>query len=281
MPSDDFWSPSMLLRWVLTRDEDAVERMLRQYGGPLVGIRFIPAPERQPAPTWNDVIAQYELKVPKTAKNKELSVIIVRSMILTTATQQIYSALQRGAVEMYGRANGSGDVERIAPAEWTRLRFFGIEGHDVALPGDVNNEQFILSRPIADYLSWSVPPTNKPTVWIDPECPSAQALKEWPAFRDGQETSRVRQPEPSDDVIFRTGAPGRPSSMHLILAEFERRCDNDACELSLAQEARALHAWLCGNYPTAPPPSPGTIETRIRKDYNAWKANHLRPEGNR
>ncbi len=31
MPSKDFWSASILLHWVLTRDEDAVERMLRQY----------------------------------------------------------------------------------------------------------------------------------------------------------------------------------------------------------------------------------------------------------
>jgi hypothetical protein len=259
MPSHDFWSPSMFLRWVLTRDEDAVERMLRQYGDILVGMRFIPAPKMQPAPTWNDVLNQYELKppVPETTENKELVNIVIRSTMLTTATQQIYSALQRGAVEMYGCANGSGDVERIAPAEWTRLRFFGIDGHDVELPRDVNNEPLTLSRPIADYLSCSVPPTDKPTVWIDPECPSPQVLKEWPAVRGGQETSRVRQPEPSDGVIFRTGAPGRPSSMHLISAEFERRRDGDACELSLAKEARALHAWFCGKYPKAPHPSPG------------------------
>jgi hypothetical protein len=181
MPSDDFWSASMLLHWVLMRDEHAVERMLGQYSDILVGMPVFeiqildqdrniiirhdidPTRANRPAKTWNDVIAEYELDppVPPATENRELVNALIRSMELTKATQHIYSALQRGALEGHARRNGSGDVERIAPGEWTRLRFLGIDGHDLAVPTDVNGEPLGLLRPMADYLSGSVHPEER------------------------------------------------------------------------------------------------------------------------
>jgi hypothetical protein len=294
MPSDDFWSVSMLLHWVLMRDEHAVERMLGQYSDILVGMPVFeiqildqnrniilrhdidPTRANRPAKTWNDVIAEYELDppVPPATENRELVNALIRSMELTKATQHIYSALQRGALEGHARRNGSGDVERIAPAEWTRLRFLGIDGHDLAVPTDVNGEPLGLLRPMADYLSGSVHPDEKPSVWVDPEFAAVQARKEWPAIRAGQE---VREPEASDHALFWTGAPGRPTSMHLILSEFERRRSSNALEPSLDLAAKALHQWLKATYPKAAPASWTTIRDKIRQHYRRWKESQQRP----
>ena len=282
----------MLLHWVLTRDELAVERMLHQYGDIWVGMPVIKiqirdqdskvicehdiklTKDEQLAKTWSDVISEYELvpPVPPTTERRELVSALIRSMSLTRATQLIYSALQRGTLDGCARRNGSGDVERIAPVEWTRLRFLGIDGHDIAVPTGTNGEPLALSRPMTDYLSGAVSSTQKPTVWVDPEFPTAQAMNLWPPIRPGQESSGVQQQEPTDDVLFRTGAPGRPTSMHLIEAEFERRRSVNELKPSLAMESEFLHRWLTTTYPGAPPASARTIEGKIRAQYRIWKA---------
>jgi hypothetical protein len=70
----------------------------------------------------------------------------------------------------------------------------------------------------------------------------------------------------------RTGAPGRPSSMHLIEAEFEARCKRDEVAASLAEESRHLANWLKSNHPSAPPVTPKTIQNRLRETYRQHKA---------
>jgi hypothetical protein len=42
----------------------------------------------------------------------------------------------------------------------------------------------------------------------------------------------------------RTGAPGRPSSMHLVEVEFDARCARNEVAATLADEARYLASWL-------------------------------------
>lgn len=64
-----------------------------------------------------------------------------------------------------------------------------------------------------------------------------------------------------------TGAPGRPSNMHLIVAEFERRVQDGQLEKTLAREAATLAAWFKANHPDKQPLTAKAIENRIRKDY--------------
>lgn len=83
-----------------------------------------------------------------------------------------------------------------------------------------------------------------------------------------------RTPEPmSVPPLPETGAPGRPSHMHLIITEFERRAQAGQLEKSLARESAMLAAWFKANHPGKQPLTPKAIENRIRKDYKQALAN--------
>jgi hypothetical protein len=75
-----------------------------------------------------------------------------------------------------------------------------------------------------------------------------------------------------DETAMPTGAPGRPSKgMHLIQAEFERRVGENACEISLHDEATYFHQWFRQCHPQAQPPTVKTIENNIRSHHRRWK----------
>jgi hypothetical protein len=65
----------------------------------------------------------------------------------------------------------------------------------------------------------------------------------------------------------RTGAPGRPSVMHLVEEEYHARWQRGEVETRLAAEAKALADWLRTEHPHAPPLTRKTIENRLREDH--------------
>jgi hypothetical protein len=72
--------------------------------------------------------------------------------------------------------------------------------------------------------------------------------------------------------IAKTGAPGRPTSMPIVMEEFERRLKNGETATSREAEAKALADWFKDAYPTAPQPTWKTILNKLRPDF--------RPRGN-
>lgn len=66
---------------------------------------------------------------------------------------------------------------------------------------------------------------------------------------------------------YRTGAPGKPTIRHLILAEFRRRARAGEVFPSLSAEAKALADWAARAHPLAPTPTVRTIENQIRDEY--------------
>jgi hypothetical protein len=74
--------------------------------------------------------------------------------------------------------------------------------------------------------------------------------------------------------LERTGAPGRPSSMHLVLGEFERRGAANELKARVCTEAAALAAWFSATHPGAPSPTAKTIENNIRSRFRAIKARN-------
>ena len=72
---------------------------------------------------------------------------------------------------------------------------------------------------------------------------------------------------PEAAAALRTGAPGRPSSMHLVEAEFSARCERNVVAASLTAEADLLVAWLKNEHPSVPPLTAKTIKNKLRAAY--------------
>lgn len=70
--------------------------------------------------------------------------------------------------------------------------------------------------------------------------------------------------------IYRTGAPGRPTSMELIITEMERRsAEGEMITTELASEARALAAWLKAKHPAAPQLVAKTLQNTLRQKWRS------------
>jgi hypothetical protein len=71
--------------------------------------------------------------------------------------------------------------------------------------------------------------------------------------------------------IYSTGAPGRPSSKHLVKPELRRRAENGLLLSTLTEEAGHLSRWLEETHPGAPPMTQKTIENSLRALYHSLK----------
>jgi hypothetical protein len=89
---------------------------------------------------------------------------------------------------------------------------------------------------------------------------NSDVARYWP-FCMSQGTTKDGPP------IRHTGAPGRPSSMHLIEAEYRARCDRGEANTRIGAEAKLLADWLQKTHPEAPPLTPKTIANRLRHEH--------------
>jgi len=80
--------------------------------------------------------------------------------------------------------------------------------------------------------------------------------------------------EPSA-ATYRTGVAGRPSSIHIVRPEMQRRAASGHLLSSLAAEVRALLQWLQEHHPDAAPLTQKTAENRLRDDYRELKASQV------
>jgi hypothetical protein len=85
------------------------------------------------------------------------------------------------------------------------------------------------------------------------------------------ELQQVRVQDRLAAAPVKTGAPGRPSSMHFIDDELARRAAEGRLLDTLKSEASALVAWLKESHPSAPRPAPISVENHIRKIYRQLK----------
>ncbi len=70
----------------------------------------------------------------------------------------------------------------------------------------------------------------------------------------------------------RTGAPGRPSSMYLIEAEFEARCARNEVAETITDEAELLADWLKSKHPTSPRLKAKSIRNKLSPAFRRHKS---------
>ncbi len=73
----------------------------------------------------------------------------------------------------------------------------------------------------------------------------------------------------TDRQVPGTGAPGRPSAMHKVAQELQRRAEAGRLEPSLNRQAQVLAEWLTATHPDLPPATAKTIANRLREAYRA------------
>lgn len=97
-----------------------------------------------------------------------------------------------------------------------------------------------------------------PEPYSSVEVNRADVIQIWPFSEEGWRDAMA---------VKRSGAPGRPSIMHLVDQEFERRQRDGTTRGTLRQEAEDLLQWLKSLHPDKQPPTVKTIENNIRKQY--------------
>ena len=93
----------------------------------------------------------------------------------------------------------------------------------------------------------------------------------------GKGNATPSSPATETPDLGRNGAPGRPSYMHLVEAEFKRRCDAGRLEPSLTKEAAALAEWFQSAYPDVRPYTAKAIYNKLGSSYRAAKSSPRTP----
>ncbi|MFC1491830.1 hypothetical protein ACFLQ0_04500 [Nitrospinota bacterium] len=72
---------------------------------------------------------------------------------------------------------------------------------------------------------------------------------------------------------YKSGAPGKPTIMHMVVKEFKARVLRGVCEPGVGKESEALKIWAAQTYPNVPTLTAKTIENNIRDLYNQLVRN--------
>jgi hypothetical protein len=81
-------------------------------------------------------------------------------------------------------------------------------------------------------------------------------------------------PFKSDEAQYKSGGPGRPTSINLVMQEFRSRLDRGVTASSITVESEALAKWLKEHHPDAPQLKPKTIRNHIASEYRQARARN-------
>ena len=211
MPDRDNWTAPMFLKWVLTRNQAAVLAMVDTYG--VIGV-FENHTVARLAPADIDVVMIAFCIDPTLPWGEEKAAMaVVRSERVIEAKNEMYQALRRGELDARARRNGTGDVETIVPGQWLSLKFKSWNGHDLAVPIDIGQDELNLPRAFEDYIGGGVPPDILPAVWPDPHFSASQVLQIWPRHEPKQVALAIEAPSRSADKSALSEPPEPPDSV--------------------------------------------------------------------
>ena len=155
-------------------------------------------------------------------------------------------ALRAGRLEATGTLRG-GNRQQMQAADWRGLRLLESDRGEL----------------------WAEPEREMGRHWRDVTIPMRKILAEWPAAA----TTSDAELAPGGDVTSdHTGSAGRPTSKHLVEAEYQRRIAADKDCGSIGEQGKALSDWLKSAHASMAPLTPRSAENAIRPAFNKRKS---------
>jgi hypothetical protein len=209
----------------------------------------------------------------------------------TNQAQELVSALRSGDLDHRVDGLGLEDVLRLSDVTFGRRLIPGL-GWESGAVIVVNWQDADVHWPtgtVGGKLRQGVRMRHKIEIrWLDLERWAKERLPgvDPPAVQTTprpQSASLTRSPVPpphSHDAkiqpIYSTGAPGKPTSRHLVAQELKRREEAEETCDSQTKEAEVLAAWLKATHPLAPPMGGKAIQNSLRSELK-HALNRTRP----
>lgn len=177
------------------------------------------------------------------------------------AFDALLNALSSGKVQCVGRRDG--EMELIPGEKWVRcpVDYIAAGWHDQNLSDEfyLNNEMYLETHAVFDRVDWpkgicDLLISRVGNGWSDLWVLKSDVAAIWPFAPEAPGT----------------GAPGRPSSMHLVKAEHQSRLERNVALKGVNDEAEQLSNWLTANHPAHPPATRKTIANNIRKEHSCY-----------
>ena len=172
-----------------------------------------------------------------------------------------------GDVEVIGTRNGQRGPVEPYQFSWRRI-IYPFEDHGGATLS-LGKEAVLFSSPFIDDEQWASGiddsiRTDDGPVWSKLLVRKEQVASIW-AFGIASGGGRKAG-------IYDTGAPGRPTSAHLVKLELQERHRRGDMLTSFSQECAVLAQWLKAEHPDAPQMLQQSIENAVRLEYRKLKA---------
>ena len=186
--------------------------------------------------------------------------------IWNAAFEELRARIASGEVSVIGVREGK--PERIDPFIFSASLKIGHPFSDDPLDLILSEELYLSPSVCLDAEHWHKGfndslQTRRGVEWAKLTVLKSEIAQCWPFA--GAVKERIEAP------TFRTGAPGRPTPIHLVLAEHTRRLGRGETEVAVAAEAEHLRGWLRLSYPDVPLLTSKTIQNRIRAAHRAAK----------
>jgi hypothetical protein len=186
--------------------------------------------------------------------------------IWNAAYRELIDGISSNHIRVTGMRNGI--RKKIKGHIFAGIRFEHLfsEASDELL---LNDELYLSSFTLIDDEYWQKGfddslQTRKGIEWSKVMVLKSDVAKIWP-FSANQDSS------PS----IQSGAPGRPTSMHLVVAELRSRLASGKAEVNVTAESEHLAEWLKATHPNAPKLTAKTIRNKIGTEYRKAK---IRPK---
>lgn len=237
-----FLTPMQAVAWIVLRDLDVVQRagdLTTATAGHLAE-RILPDGRRELVEVpGRGGVTLLRLELERSARAD------LATPTVNDARTQLLAALREGQLTATASRDGA-PRDGVRADEWMGL-VFDTPAH----------EDRIL---VACWANASRAAIQGP--WRDVLFAREAVMALWPTLSAGA----------SPPVIYRTGAPGRPTSTHIIKQEAERRIAQGEVLPTLKGEADYLSEWLSSSHKEAAPMTGKVIRDKIRALHGAFRA---------